>query len=99
MDKHERALEILSKYVNFFDIFPRFYLYFIKKNHNDIYNQICEDKVLDENQVKESVNDYLSMIDSMREKSNYICNWVGCKDDLGFFQEMMIEQNHIITMF
>lgn len=101
MDAYNLAYELLSLKVNFFEIYPKFFLELVKENNNDIYIKLQNINIT--NQDKEDVNKlidlYLEEIENLRTKSDIISNLVGCNNDLGFFQEMMSDHVNILKSY
>ena len=98
MDAYKLAYELLSEKVNFFEIYPKFFISLIKENNTIIYDKlqainITED---DKDEINKLIEIYLNELDKLRAKSDVISNLVGCKDDLGFFQEMMSDNINVL---
>jgi hypothetical protein len=101
MNGYHLAYEILSEKINFFEIYPRFFLNLIKENNQDIYNKLTNNNLLEEDkeEVELLIDLYYDELCKLRDKSNIICNLVSCNNPLGFFQEMMQDNIELLKTY
>lgn len=98
MDAYQLACELLKEKVNFFEIYPRYFLKIVKESNLAIYNKLQDVNINedDEKEINNLIELYLENLDNLRVKSDVISNLVGCKNDLGFFQEMMSDNLKVL---
>lgn len=83
-DTYKIAYDLLSEKINFFYIFPSYFIELAKRNNVTI------EESLDNNTINELISLYNDSIYSLEEKAKALSNIVDCNDPLGFFQELMM---------
>ena len=101
MSTYELVCDILSTKVNFFEIYPKFFLDIVKENNLDIFNKLQTLSLLDDdnNEINNLINIYIIELDKLRKKSDIVSNLVNCRNDLGFFQEMMSDNLNLLRKY
>lgn len=97
---YENANEVLSNYVDFFRIFPDYFLEMVSSSNAGLYKTF-ESGAIDEKfdskdfteMVKEQVQNYIDDIAVIEIKSDFISAWKNFDDPLAFFQYVMSKED------
>ena len=89
-DTYKIAYDLLSEKINFFYIFPSYFIELAKRN-----NVVIKES-LDSNIINELISLYNDRIYDLEEKAKALSNIVNCNDPLGFFQELMMMKTFVI---
>lgn len=101
MKGYQLAYEILSEKINFYEIYPRYFLGLVNENNQNIYDKLINNNLLEEDkvQINQLIDLYYEKLCILKAKSDIVCNLVACNNPLGFFQEMMQDNLELLKSY
>ncbi len=93
------TVDVLSEKVNYFYVFPFFFLKVLREIDIEVYLDFLNDKAdlkrsdaCYEKRINKAIEVYVEKLDLLEEKSKIIANWVDAQDPLAYFQQLMSQK-------